>query len=81
MTPYQLCVLGICFLACLILLARVTGRRYLNDTSGQWAEKGVVFELGNIHAINITLPFQWCILCGFHYMTNVPGALCVDSII
>ena len=54
MTPYQLCVLGICFLACLILLARVTGRRYLNDTSGQWAEKGVVFELGNIHAINIT---------------------------
>ena len=46
---------------------------YLNETRRQWAEQGVVFQLGNIHAINITLPFQWCIMCGFHYMTNLPG--------
>ena len=66
-------VLGICFLACLLLLARVTGQPCLNETSGQWAEQGVVFQPGNIPAINRTLPFQWCILCGFHYMTNLPG--------
>ena len=45
----------------------------LNETSGQWAEQGVVFQPGNIPAINRTLPFQWCILCGFHYMTNLRG--------
>ena len=45
----------------------------LNETSGQWAEQGVVFQPGNIPAINGTLPFQWCILCEFHYMTNLPG--------
>ena len=71
--PYQFCILGICFLACLLLLARVTGQLYLNETSGQLPEQGVVFQPGNVHAINITLPFQWCILCVFRYMTNLPG--------
>ena len=72
-TPYQFCGLGICFVACLLLLARITGQLDLNGTSGQWADQGVVFQPGNIHAINRTLPFQWCILCRFHYATNLPG--------
>ena len=56
-----------------LLLARVTSQLCLNETSGQWAEQGVVVQPGNIPAINRTLPFQWCILCEFHYMTNLPG--------
>ena len=73
MTPISVLCIGYLLSGCQLLLARVTSQLCLNETSGQWAEQGVVFQPGNIPAINRTLPFQWCILCGFHYVTNLPG--------
>ena len=35
-------------------------KEILVDT-GQWAEQGVMYQSGNIRAINKTLHFQWCI--------------------
>ena len=68
MTPISVLCIGY-----LLSGLSATGQLCLIETSGQWAEQGVVFQPGNIPAINRTLPFQWCILCRFHYMTNLPG--------
>ena len=63
MTPILVLCFGYLLSGWLLLRARVTGQLCLNETSGLWAEQGVVFQPGNIHAIHRILPFQWCILC------------------
>ena len=67
MTPISVLCIGYLLAACLLLLARVTSQLCLNETSGQWPEQGVVFQPGNIPAINRTLLFN--------------GAFCANSII